>query len=105
MASATNYCHQRSGPSRLAGTDPSNSDTATAVCVWGGASVRAGACACVCVRPSVRVCVRDVVAIYDNNILPRLIMIIIKNIILYFIQIRHTGDLPSTGTRLVSIIH
>ena len=31
-------------------------------------------------------------------------MIIIKNIILYFIQIRHTDDFPSTGTRLVSII-
>ena len=28
-------------------------------------------------------------------------MIIIKIIILYFIQIRHTDDLPSTGTRLV----
>ena len=28
-------------------------------------------------------------------------MIIIKNIILYFIQIRHTDDFPSTGTRLV----
>ena len=33
-------------------------------------------------------CVRDVFAIYDN-IWPRLIMIIIKIIILYFIQIRH----------------
>ena len=31
-------------------------------------------------------------------------MIIIKNIILYFIQIRHTDDFPSTGTRLVLII-
>ena len=31
-------------------------------------------------------------------------MIIIKNIILYFIQIRHTDDFPSTGTRLVMII-
>ena len=28
-------------------------------------------------------------------------MIIIKMIILYFIQIRHTDDFPSTGTRLV----
>ena len=27
-------------------------------------------------------------------------MIIIKIIILYFIQIRHTDDFPSTGTRL-----
>ena len=34
---------------------------------------------------------------YDN----RLIVIIIKIIILYFIQIRHTDDFPSTGTRLV----
>ena len=31
-------------------------------------------------------------------------MIIIKLIILYFIQIRHTDDFPSTGTRLVTII-
>ena len=31
-------------------------------------------------------------------------MIIIKIIILYFIQIRHTDDFPSTGTRLVHII-
>ena len=31
-------------------------------------------------------------------------MIIIKNIILYFIQIRHTDDFPSTGTRLVMLI-
>ena len=30
-------------------------------------------------------------------------MIIIKIIILYFIQIRHTDDFPSTGTRLVNI--
>ena len=36
----------------------------------------------------VRTCARDVFAIYDNDILPRLIMIIIKIIILYFIQIR-----------------
>ena len=44
-------------------------------------------CACV------HACVRDVFAIYDNDILPRLIMII-KIIILYnfFIQIRHTDD-------------
>ena len=62
-------------------------------------------CVCVCARTIVRVCmracVRDVFAIYDNNISPRLIMIIIKNIILYFIQIRYTDDFPSTGTRLV----
>ena len=74
-------------------------------------------CVCVCVRPPAgvrarvhaRACacasayVRDVFAIYDNNISPRLIMIIIKIIILYFIQIRHTDDFPSTGTRLVII--
>ena len=30
-------------------------------------------------------------------------MIIIKIIILYFIQIRHTDDFPSAGTRLVSV--
>ena len=50
----------------------------------------------VCVFASVSVCahacVRDVFAIYYNDILPRLIMIIIKIIILYLIQIRHTGD-------------
>ena len=43
-------------------------------------------CACV------HACVRDVFAIFDSDILPRLIMIIIKIIILYFIQIRHTDD-------------
>ena len=42
--------------------------------------------------------VRDVFAIYDNNISPGLLMIIIKIIILYFIQIRHTDDFPPTGT-------
>ena len=31
-------------------------------------------------------------------------MIIIEIIILYFIQIIHTDDFPSTGTRLVNII-
>ena len=30
-------------------------------------------------------------------------MIVIKIIILYFIQIRHTDDFPSTGTRLYSV--
>ena len=52
-------------------------------------------------RVRAHACVRDVFAIYDNNISPRLVMIIIKIIILYFIQIRQTGDFPSTGTRLV----
>ena len=74
---ATSYCHQRSGPSRLTGTDPSNSDTATAVCVCVGggcAHVRAGECVRpfvrACVHACVRVCacVRDVFEIYDNNI-------------------------------------
>ena len=40
------------------------------------------------------VCVRDVCAIYDNNISPSLLMILIKIIILYFIQIRQTDDSP-----------
>ena len=58
-------------------------------------------CACVLACMHVSACVRDVFAIYDNSFSPRLIMIIIKIIILYFIQIRHTDDFPSTGTRLV----
>ena len=62
----------------------------TAMVVCGG--VRE--CARVSVRTSVRVCVCDVFAICDDNILSRLIMIIIKIIILYFIQIRHTDDFP-----------
>ena len=62
----------------------------------------AHACVRACVRA--RACVRDVFAIYDNNFWPRLIMIITKIIILYFIQIRHSDDFPSTGTRLVIII-
>ena len=47
--------------------------------------------------------VRDVCAIYDNNISPSLLMIIIKIIILYFIKIRNTDDFPPTGTLLVLI--
>ena len=68
--------------------------------------VRACMCAhvCACVRMRAHACMHDVFAIYDNNICPRLIMIIFKIIILYFIQIRHTDDFPSTGTRLVIII-
>ena len=87
------------------------------VCVHGFARVRVHACVCIrsfvracvrscvrsCVRACVRACVRDVFAIYDNNIWPRLIMMIIKHIILYFILIRHTDDFPSTGTRLVQV--
>ena len=57
-----------------------------------------------CARACVHACVRDVFAIYDNDILPRLIMIIIKMIILYFIQIRHADDFSKTGTRLVPLI-
>ena len=64
--------------------------------------VCASVCVCVCVRMCVRACVRDVFAIYDNNTLTRLI--IIKMIFLYFIEIAHTDDFPSTGTRLVNII-
>ena len=75
-------------PSRFGATDASNLNGAV-VCVC----VHAGVC--------VRACGRDVFAIYNNTISPRLIMIIIKMIILYFIRIRHTDDFPSTGTRLV----
>ena len=73
------HCRPRSGPSRLGATDLSNSDNR-----YGGDG---GVCVCVCAHAW-----------------PRLIMIIIKIIILYFIQIRHTDDLPSTGNRLVGII-
>ena len=57
-------------------TDPSNSnnkngDGGGLVCVY------ASECVCACVR------VRDVFAIYDNNILPRLIMIIIKSFAIF----------------------
>ena len=61
--------------------------------------VRVRECVCVCVLA----CVRDVFAIYDNNILPMLIMIRIKIIFLYFIEITRTHDFPSTGTRIVSL--
>ena len=56
-----------------------------------------------CMRACMRAYVRDVFAIYDNNTLPRLVMIIIRILFLYFIEIAHTDDFPSTGTRLVSI--
>ena len=62
-----------------------------------GGGVRVRECARVCMHAYVR----DVFAIYDNDILPMLLMIIINIIILYFIQIRHTDDFPSTGTGLV----
>ena len=65
--------------------------------------VRVRGCARVRACMRLRAYLRDVFAIYDNNISPRLIMVIIKSIILYFIHIRHTGDFPLTGTRLVHI--
>ena len=58
---------------------------------------------CVCMRVCAcgRACRRDLFAIYDHNISPRLIMIIIKIIFLYFIEIAHTDHFPSADTRLV----
>ena len=53
------------------------------------------------IRIKVKVCVQYNIYIYDNNISPSLLMIIINIIILYFIQIRHTDDFPPTGTLLV----
>ena len=90
--------------SRLGASDTSNIDWVGWVCMC--ARVCACACACARLRECVRACVLDVFAVYDNNILPRLIMIIIKITILYLIQIPHTDDFPSTGTRPVfSNIH
>ena len=83
--------------SRLGATDVSNLNGDGGVC----ACVRASACVLTCASA----CLRDVFAIYDNNISPRLIMIIIKIIILYFIQIIHTDDFPSMGICLVYIIY
>ena len=76
----------------------------TAMVVCGGCGIRecARVCASVHVHTSVHACVRDVFAIYDDNILSRLIMIIIKIMILYFIQIRHTDDSPQRVYRLVN---
>ena len=61
---------------------------------WLGTPIQRRSWVGVCVFASVsaRACVRDVFAIYDNDIFPRLITIVIKIIILYFIQIRHTDD-------------
>ena len=61
------------------------------VCVCARTRVRA------CVHACVRACMWDVFAIYDYNILPRLIMIIIKIIILYVMQIRHTDEFPASS--------
>ena len=89
------------------GWAPMNSDR-----LWGGRWRRlcVHACACtrvrVCVRAHacarVRVCTRACVHAWcvcniRYNIWPWLI-IIIKIITLYFIQIRHSNDFPSTGT-------
>ena len=81
--------------------DPSKSDIQNGD--GGGVGVCAR-CVCVCARvcSCVHACVCDVFAIYDNNVLPRLIMIIIK--IIYFIEIAHNDDFHSTGTRLVFLI-
>ena len=73
-------------------TDPSNSDNQNGD---GGGLV----CACVCARVCVYACVHAcVVAIYDNNILPTLIMIIIKIIFLNLIVIADTDDFSSGST-------
>ena len=61
---AIGYCHKRSGPSRLVGTYPSNSNFGDGgVCVGGCVFARVHSHACVCIRS----CMRDVFAIYDNN--------------------------------------
>ena len=44
---------------------------------------------------------RDYSRKFDNKTNSRLIIIIIKIIIIYIIQIRHTDDFPSRGARLV----
>ena len=74
--------------SRLGATDASNLN--------GDGSVHADVCmACMHARA------RETSRVYDNTISPRLIMIIIKIIIQYFIQIRHTDNFPSMGIRLI----
>ena len=82
----------RTGPSN---SDNQNGDGGGLVCARVRVYARTRVCMCVCA------CVRDVFAIYENKIVPRLIMIVIKTIFLYFIEIAHTDDFPSTGTRLV----
>ena len=66
-------------------TDTSNSDNQNGD---GGGLV----CACARVCACVHACVRDVFALYKNNILPRLIMVIINIIFLCFIEIAHTDQ-------------
>ena len=89
MTSASDYFNESPIGHCLASVGKGAPKQRTAAVVCGGVSVR--------VRTSVHACVRDVFAIYDDNILARLIMNIIKIIILYFIQIRHTDDFPSAG--------
>ena len=86
-------------------TDPSNDDNQNddgggLVC----ACARVYVCARVCVHACVHASVRDVFAIHDNDILPRLIMIKIKIIFRYFIEIAHTDYFQSKGTRQVHIM-
>ena len=66
---AISYCHKRSGPSRLSNTDPSNSDTATAVCVWGGVCTRSRGCVRTRVRPFIRACMRACVMCLQYTII------------------------------------
>ena len=75
-------------------TDTANSDGGVGWGVRVRECERVRACVRACVYACARACMRarDVFAIYDNDILPRLIMIIIQINILYFIQIRHTDD-------------
>ena len=86
------------GRTDLSNSDNQNCDGGGLVCAFARVCVR------VCARACMRACVRDVFAKNDNNISPRLIMIIIKIIFLYFIEIAHTDDVPLTDTRLVRLI-
>ena len=76
-------------PSRSGATDPSNSDNMNG---------DGGVCLCVCARACARVfaCVYDLLAIYDNTIWPRLILIII-NIISYKSHILMTSPQRVSG--------
>ena len=77
MVWAQRHCEQR------------RSCVGVGVCVFASVSM--------CARACMHACVRDGFAIYNNDILPMLIMIIMNIIILYFIQIRHPDDFPSTS--------
>ena len=74
---ATGYECQQSRPSRLGANEYTN--------LYGDSGV------CVCI---LSVCVLA-------HVCPRVRACVIKIIILHFLQIRHTDDFPSTGTRLV----